>query len=440
MAQTFVDRPDKVTHVEFGLARRRQASVTAFDGEATMPFSGGIFEFPPDRGERTMNRADIEIRKGLAGVVVDTTSISTVVEESNSLTYRGYPVQELAESCSFEEVAWLIWYGELPGRDALRRFQKLERTQRDLSPTTLSLLGRLPETCHPMDALRTGVSCLGTEDPAGSDTASNANLATAVNLFAKLPTIVAFDFRRRQGLDPIPPNPQLDFVENFFHMCFGRAPDSDIARCFEISLILYAEHGFNASTFTARVVASTLSDMYSAVTAAIGALKGPLHGGANEAVMRMMLEIDDPKRADQWLREALAAKTKVMGFGHRVYKHGDSRVPTAKGVLSRVAEATNGHKWLEMCEILEQTMLAEKGIHPNLDFPTGPAYYLMGFDIPMFTSIFVVSRVTGWTAHVIEQLSDNSLVRPLSSYTGPEQRRVPPAAIWLDGQHESPGT
>lgn len=370
------------------------------------------------------SRADVAIQKGLAGVVVDTTSISTVVPQTNSLTYRGYSVEELAESCSFEEVAWLIWYGDLPSNEALRDFERHERSQRELSPNALSLLGRLSASCHPMDALRTGVSWLGTEDSAGSDTGTNARLASAVSLFAKMPTIVAFDFRRRQQLELIPPDSELSYVENFFHMCFGRVPDPDVTRCFEISLILYAEHGFNASTFTARTIASTLSDMYSAVTGAIGALKGPLHGGANEAVMRMMLDIGDPERAAQWLRDALAAKKKVMGFGHRVYRHGDSRVPTAKHVLTRMTEITNERKWLEMTRILEETMMEEKGIHPNLDFPTGPAYYLMGFDIDMFTSIFVMSRVTGWTAHVMEQLSDNSLVRPLSSYTGPEQRSV----------------
>ena len=380
-----------------------------------------------------MNQVVSDIHKGLVGVVVDTTAISTVVEESNSLTYRGYPVQELAEACSFEEVAYLIWYGELPTRGALRDFRQQERAGRQLSAIMISLLERLPDTCHPMDALRTGVSFLGAEDSARTDPASGANLAKAIDLFAKLPTMIAIDLRRRRGLDRIPPDPELGFVENFFHMCFGKVPDSEIVRSFEISLILYAEHSFNASTFTARVVTSTLSDIYSAVTAAIGALKGPLHGGANEAVMRMMLEIGDPDQASDWLRAALAAKTKVMGFGHRVYKHGDSRVPTAKKALLRTAALTDGGKWIEMCENLEQTMLDEKGIHANLDFPTGPAYYLMGFDIPMFTSIFVMSRVTGWTAHVIEQLTDNSLIRPVSSYSGPEQRRVPLAGAWLDG-------
>jgi citrate synthase len=193
-------------------------------------------------------------------------------------------------------------------------------------------------------------------------------------------------------------------------------------------MILYAEHSFNASTFTARAVASTLSDIYSAVTAAIGALKGPLHGGANEAVMRMMLQIGDPARAADWLHDQLASKQKIMGFGHRVYKDADSRVPTMKEALLRMADLTGGQQWVDMYTALEQAMLAEKGIHPNLDFPSGPAYYLMGFDIPMFTPLFVMSRITGWTAHIIEQLSANTLIRPLSAYTGPQQRPVPPPA------------
>ncbi len=217
-------------------------------------------------------------------------------------------------------------------------------------------------------------------------------------------------------------------------MCFGEVPAPEIVHCFEISLILYAEHSFNASTFTARVVASTLSDIYSAVTAAIGALKGPLHGGANEAVMQMMLEIDDPDRAADWLNDALAAKRKIMGFGHRVYKNGDSRVPTMKDAFLQMAEITDdGERWVRMYEELEQAMYDAKQIKPNLDFPAGPAYYLMGFDIPMFTPIFVISRITGWTAHVIEQLDANSLIRPLSLYAGEGQRPVPLGAARLVG-------
>jgi citrate synthase len=373
-----------------------------------------------------------DIRKGLAGVVVDTTAISNVVPETNSLTYRGYPVQELAASCSFEEVAYLIWNGELPTAPQLSAFCERERAQREITRNTMSMLSRLPDTCHPMDMLRTAVSCLGAEDPAEDDNSIEANQAKALAMMAKLPTAVALDYRRRHDTERIPPDPKLGLAENFLAMCFGEVPPPEVVRCFEISLILYAEHSFNASTFTARVVTSTLSDMYSAVTAAVGALKGPLHGGANEAVMHMMLEIDDPDSAADWLADALASGRKIMGFGHRVYKHGDSRVPTMKEAFLRMAEISDGgEQWVRMYDALEQAMENAKQIKPNLDFPAGPAYYLMGFDIPMFTPIFVISRITGWTAHVIEQLQANALIRPLSLYAGSAQRSVPQAAVRL---------
>jgi citrate synthase len=366
-----------------------------------------------------------EIHRGLAGVVVDTTTISNVVPETNSLTYRGYPVQELCANCSFEEVAYLIWNGELPDAAQLQEFTTRERSQRELTRSTIGLVDKLPDTCHPMDVLRTAVSWLGAENPAEDDNSPAANLAKAELLLAQLPTIVAQDFRRRRGLDRIAPDPSLGYCANFFHMCFGEVPEAEVVSAFETSMILYAEHSFNASTFTARVVVSTLSDIYSGVTAAIGALKGPLHGGANEAVMKMMLEIDDPALAADWLRGALARKEKIMGFGHRVYKDDDSRVPTMRAALYKMAELRDGQKWVDMYVALDDTMMAEKRIHPNLDFPSGPAYYLMGFDVPMFTPLFVMARITGWTAHVIEQLGSNSLIRPLSYYTGPAQRSVP---------------
>jgi 2-methylcitrate synthase len=372
-----------------------------------------------------MSTAAPEVHKGLAGVVVDRTAISNVVPESNSLTYRGYPVQELAASCSFEEVAHLIWRGELPTPAELAALVERERSLRELSRTTISQIERLPDNCHPMDVLRSAVSAFGAEDPTEDAGGREPSLAKALEMMARLPTVVALDHRRRHGLARIAPDPSLGFSENFFHMCFGTVPEPRIVRAFDVSLILYAEHSFNASTFTARVVASTLSDIYSAVTAAIGALKGPLHGGANEAVMDMMLEIGDPARAADWLRDALAAKRKVMGFGHRVYKHGDSRVPTMKAAFREVAALRGGERWVRMYYELERTMIELKGIHPNLDFPTGPTYHLMGFDIPMFTPIFVMSRITGWTAHVIEQMESNSLIRPLSLYSGPGQRVVP---------------
>jgi citrate synthase len=376
----------------------------------------------------TAATAPTDVRRGLAGVVADTTTISNVVPETNTLTYRGYSVQDLAARCSFEEVAYLIWTGDLPDATQLQAFTARERAQREVTRSTIAIIDRLPDTCHPMDMLRTAVSCLGAEDPAEDDNSPAANQAKAEAMLARLPTIVAHDFRRRHGLDRIPPDTALGFCANFFRMCFGELPGREVIDCFETSMILYAEHSFNASTFTARAVASTLSDIYSAVTAAIGALKGPLHGGANEAVMRMMLQIGDPARAADWLHDQLARRQKVMGFGHRVYKDDDSRVPTMKAALLRMAGLTGGQQWVEMYTALEQAMLAEKGIHPNLDFPSGPAYYLMGFDIPMFTPLFVISRITGWTAHVIEQLAANTLIRPLSAYAGAEQRPVPPAA------------
>ena len=364
------------------------------------------------------------IYKGLAGVVVDTTAISKVVPETNSLTYRGYAVQDLAANCSFEEVAHLLWYGELPTPEQLELLCLRERAARRADRSLLSLLTKMPDNCHPMDVVRTAISYLGAEDPAEDDNSEKANLAKALRMTAVLPTIVAADFRRRRGQDPIAPQSYLGFAENFLNMCFGAVPEPAIVKAFEVSLILYAEHSFNASTFAARVVTSTLSDIYSAVTAAIGTLKGPLHGGANEAVMHDMLEIDDPDRAEAWMSEKLAAKEKVMGFGHRVYKNGDSRVPTMKQALLDVAAATDGEKWVQMYEILEKTMVSATGIKPNLDFPTGPAYFLMGFDVEMFTPIFVMSRITGWTAHIIEQGQSNALIRPLSQYSGVPQRTV----------------
>ncbi|EFG64250.1 bifunctional 2-methylcitrate synthase/citrate synthase [Streptomyces sp. SPB074] len=369
-----------------------------------------------------------EIHRGLAGVYADTTEVSTVIQETNSLTYRGYAVQDLAAHHSFEAVSYLLWHGELPDARQLAAFESAERALRPLDRTESELLARLPGTCHPMDVLRTAVSLFGAEDPREDDNSEEANLAKSLSLFAKLPTVVAAHQRRRRGLDPIAPDPGLGYAENFFHMCFGEVPDKEVVRCFEISLALYAEHSFNASTFTARVITSTLSDLYSAVTGAIGALKGPLHGGANEAVMDMLDEVRDPSDAARWLDQALAEKRKIMGFGHRVYKNGDSRVPIMQAALDRLVERSDNPEAPHLDKLhtaLREAMFERKQIHPNLDYPAGLAYHLMGFDTPVFTPIFVMSRVTGWTAHIIEQLSHNSLIRPLASYDGVAQREVP---------------
>ena len=277
-----------------------------------------------------------------------------------------------------------------------------------------------------MDSIRTGVSFLGCEDERIWDATPATNMDKAIRLLAKIPTMVAADFRFKKGLDFIPPNPALSIAENFFHMCFGKVPDAKVVKAFDVSLILYAEHSFNASTFTSRVVTSTQSDIYSATTAGIGALKGPLHGGANEMVMHMMLEIADPTKAEQWMIDALAQKKKVMGFGHRVYKSGDSRVPTMKKYAQVMADVTGQQKWMQMYNALEKVMVEKKKIYPNLDFPAGPAYYMMGFEIDFFTPIFVMARTTGWSAHIMEQTANNRIIRPLSEYIGSAQRNVKP--------------
>jgi citrate synthase len=367
-----------------------------------------------------------QIARGLAGVVADTTTISMVNPATNSLLYRGYPVQELAARCRFEEVAYLLWHGELPTKAELAAFEEAERAARALPDGLLDALERLPAGCHPMDLLRSGVAYLGAHDPAEDDNDPVVNLAKSISLMAKIPSIVAFAQRRRHNQQPIAPDPGRPFAENFLAMSLGSVPDPAVVRAFEISLVLYAEHSFNASTFTARVIASTLSDLYSAVVGAIGALKGPLHGGANEAVMDLFNEIGDADRVEAWLPDALAARRKIMGFGHRVYKNGDSRVPTMHAALVELAgNHPDGPRLLALYDALASAMLAEKGLHPNLDYPSGPAYHLIGFDTPIFTPIFVVSRITGWTAHVMEQLDNNALIRPLSAYVGPEQRSVP---------------
>lgn len=369
---------------------------------------------------------DTEIRRGLDGVVADETAISKVMAETNSLTYRGYAVQDLCEHSNFEETAYLLLKGELPNATELEAFTKQERSEREISDDLVTVISKFPKDAHPMDAVRTGVSFLGMEDADCWNNEPDALLEKSIRLLARIPTIIATDYRFRKGLDRIAPRADLPFADNFFHMCFGEVPDAATLKCFDISMILYAEHSFNASTFTARTIASSLSEIYAAVTGAIGSLKGPLHGGANEAVMHMLLEIEEADKAEAWMRDALATKKKVMGFGHRVYKNGDSRVPTMHQAFVDMAEHKGETKWVDIEAVLSKIMIEEKGIHPNLDYPAGPSYYLMGFDIDMFTPIFVMSRINGWAAHVMEQLAANRLVRPLSAYNGVAQRPVTP--------------
>ena len=370
--------------------------------------------------------AEPEIQKGLAGVTVDTTAISKVMPETNSLTYRGYAVQDLCAHASFEEVAWLMWNGDLPTAVQLDGLRAEEANRREISEDHVAVIRRFPRDAHPMDTLRTAVSYLGTAETAWGGEPEEADRNRSLDLFAKIPTMIATDYRFRKGEDRIAPRDDLPMVENFFNMCFGEVPPREVIDAFDTSMILYAEHSFNASTFTVRTIASSRSDIYSAVTGGIGSLKGPLHGGANEAVMHMFLEIGDPDIAERWMKDAIAEKRLVMGFGHRVYKSGDSRVPTMRSCLEDLAAWKGDDTWIRMSDGLQKVMIGEKGIHPNLDFPAGPAYYMMGFDIEMFTPLFVMSRITGWTAHYLEQNADNRLIRPLSAYSGVAQREVVP--------------
>ncbi|HCN22254.1 MAG TPA: bifunctional 2-methylcitrate synthase/citrate synthase, partial [Arthrobacter bacterium] len=331
----------------------------------------------------------VDIKKGLAGVVVDYTAVSKVNPDTNSLLYRGYPVQELAAKCSFEEVAFLLWNGELPTLEELSAFSARERAGRALDPVVKQVIDTLPTTAHPMDVCRTAASVMGARHPLAEDSSPEANMAKAVDLFAAMPAVVAYDQRRRRGQEAVEPRDDLGYSENFLWMAFGEDHVPEVVEAFNVSMILYAEHSFNASTFTARVITSSLSDLHSAVTGAIGALKGPLHGGANEAVMHTFDEIgirpeesleDAAARAKTWMEDALAQKKKVMGFGHRVYKHGDSRVPTMKSALDKMIAHYGRPELLGLYNGLEQAMDEAKGIKPNLDYPAGPTYHLMGFD------------------------------------------------------------
>ena len=365
-----------------------------------------------------------EIKKGLLGIVVDETTISQVVPELSALTYRGYKVQDLCDKCDFEEVAYLVLHGELPSKKQLKKFIKEERSERKLSKKIIKDIQNMPKNAHPMDVIRTCVSLMALEDKDTKDNSPKANMRKTMRIFAKTPTAVAAYFRARKGKKIIAPSIKLSFAENFFKMMFNKVPDKEIVRAFDISLILYAEHSFNVSTFTARTITSSLSDLHGAITGAIASLKGPLHGGANEAVMHMMKEIGKPEKAKTWLEDALAKKRVVMGFGHRVYRTGDSRVPTMKHYMFKVAKLLKKDKYMRMYESLEKVMLEKKNIHPNVDFPCGPTYYMMGIDIDFYTPIFVMSRITGWSAHIMEQHTSNKLIRPLSKYKGKKVREV----------------
>jgi len=365
-----------------------------------------------------------DIKKGLMGVTVDETAISKVMPEINSLTYRGYAAQDLCSECQFEEVAYLILNGELPNKKQYKQFLKDEIGERKLSKNLINIIKQMPKKSHPMDVARTAVSFMGLEDKETTDNSPAANLRKAMRIFSKTPTALAAFYRFRKGKKIIQPKKDLTFAENFFHMCFGKVPQKEIVKAFDVSLILYAEHSFNVSTFTARTITSSLSDIHGAISGAIASLKGPLHGGANEEVMHMMKKIKKPENALKWINNALDNKGVVMGFGHRVYKSGDSRVPTMREYFGKVAKIKKDKTFEKIYDIVEKVMIERKDIHPNVDYPTGPTYHLMGFDTDFFTPIFVISRITGWSAHIIEQHAANKLIRPLAAYNGSKHRKV----------------
>jgi 2-methylcitrate synthase/citrate synthase II len=367
---------------------------------------------------------------GLEGVTAGISSISEVDAERNDLIYRGYNIHDLVARCSFDEVAYLLLYGKLPNRRELDSFMVNVGANRSVPATIYDLYRTFPRDAHPMDTLKAAVAVLGMFDPETHDNSHNANLNKAVRLYAKIPNLVVNGYRISQGLEPISPDPSLCHNANFFHMLAGKPRDDFFGKVLNVTQILYAEHGFNASTFAARVTVSTLSDLYSGVVSAIGALKGPLHGGANEAAMAMLLEIGAAERAAEWVREALASKKKIMGFGHREYKKGDERAKIVKKYGVELGERLNNRKWTEISQIVEDEMMKAKGLYPNLDFPVSSVYYLMELPIPLYTPIFVMSRITGWCAHIVEQLDNNRIIRPHNEYNGPHGLSVTP----LDGR------
>jgi citrate synthase len=358
---------------------------------------------------------------GLEGVIAGETAISTI---TGGLRYRGYPVMELAEKATFDEVAYLLLYGGLPTASQLADFQKRQADARRMPDPLRDLLNALPKQTTPMDVVRTGVSTLAHYDPEVSDSSTAANLRKAERLLAQIPLVVAAFFRFGKGQQPVAPRADLAQAANFLYMLRGAEAAPDQVRALDVSLILYAEHEFNASTFTARVVCSTESDLHSSVVAAIGALKGRLHGGANEQVMDLLRKTGGAKNTERWVHDALARKERIMGFGHRVYKTGDVRAGILKKYARAAAEKAGLLEWETTAEIIERVLEQEKNLFPNLDWPAGRLFHALGLEVPLYTPIFVMSRVAGWSAHVIEQLEHNRLIRPRARYTGPEVRAV----------------
>jgi citrate synthase len=363
---------------------------------------------------------------GLRNVVAGESGISSIDGERGVLAYRGIDIHALAEQSTFEEVVFLLHRGRLPPRAELAAFKDELARERAVPPPTVSLLKLLPPYTHPMTSLRTAVSALGGLDPDANDDTPPANARKALRLTAQMATIVALVERVRKGREPVPPDPALSHAANFLYMLTGERPRPESERAMDVALILHADHEFNASTFAARVAASTLADVHGAITAALATLKGPLHGGANEAVMKTLQEIGDPARAEGWVRDALAAKRKIMGFGHAVYRTEDPRATHLRRMSRQLGEANGDRRWYDLSERLEALVRAQKGLNANVDFYSASVYHSLGISTDLFTPVFAVSRVAGWTAHVLEQLGNNRLIRPESEYTGPRDVQYVP--------------
>jgi len=363
------------------------------------------------------------VATGLRGVVAAASSISDVNGEKGELIYQGLDIHDLAAKSTFEEVVFLLRNGCLPKRAELDELRKNIAGSYELPERVIALIKECPTDAEPMDTLRTAISALSFFDKESRDLSREASIRVATRLTARFPTIVAAMGRVRNGLDPIDPKPELNIATNFLYMLKGELPDEFDAHVLDVALILQADHELNASTFTARVVAGTLADMYSAVTAALGALSGPLHGGANTAVMKMLLEIGNVDNVDGYVKDALAKKKKIMGFGHAVYRTEDPRATHLRRFSKEMGQRKGDTKWYDMTAKLEEAMKREKGLLPNVDCYSASTYYMMGIPLDLYTPIFAISRISGWTAHILEQYADNKLIRPRAEYVGP--RNVP---------------
>jgi citrate synthase len=365
-------------------------------------------------------------KAGLEGIVAAQSSISDVNGEEGKLIYAGYDIHDLAQHATFEEVIYLLWNGKLPTAAELGALKSQLNDEAGLPAEIIQLIRLLPKTANPMDMLRTVVSALGLYDPDGADNSLEANLRKAVRLTAKFPIIVTSFQRVRNGQEPVHPREGLSLAANFLYTLNGEQPDKIATRTMDVAFVLHADHELNASTFAARVTAATLSDMYSAIVSAIGTLKGPLHGGANEGVIKNLLEIGSVDAVEAWVKDALAKKKRIMGFGHRVYRTRDPRAIHLVEMSRQLGEQTGETRWYEMSRKMEEVVTREKHLNANVDFYSASTYYALGIPTDLFTPIFACSRISGWTAHVLEQFRNNRLIRPRAEYVGPRGLKYVP--------------